>query len=246
MSGLNPQWWSIQAALATVNDIRTITLDLDDTLWYIHPVIKRAEKRLYGWLNENYPRITERYEPADMLNVRKQVIAEFSDRSHDLTFLRRTVLGRMGVAAGYGTDFIDEAFDIFDAVRNDVEIFPEVIPALESLNERYVVIAVTNGNANLDSIGIGHLFSDVVTAARAGAAKPARQVFELAVKVGGARAEQTLHVGDHPEYDVHGARNAGLRTAWVNRDADPWPETFESADIEVTHIGELARWLGQI
>lgn len=181
-----------------------------------------------------------------MLNVRKQVVAEFSDRSHDLTFLRRTVLGRMGVAAGYGTDFIDEAFDIFDAVRNDVEIFPEVIPALESLNERYIVIAVTNGNANLESIGIGHLFSDVVTAARAGAAKPARQVFELAVKVGGARAEQTLHVGDHPEYDVHGARNAGLRTAWVNRDADPWPESFESPDIEVTHIGELGRWLGEI
>ena len=45
-----------------VNGIRTITLDLDDTLWEIHPVIRRAEKRLYEWLGERYPRITEMFD----------------------------------------------------------------------------------------------------------------------------------------------------------------------------------------
>jgi len=227
-----------------VNNICTITLDLDDTLWEIHPVIKRAEKRLYGWLDEHYPRITEMYQPADMFEVRKQVIAEFADRSHDLTFLRRTVLGRVGVAAGYGIDFIDEAFKVFDQVRNDVEIFPEVIPALEALGKHFRVIAVTNGNASLESIGIRHLFDDVVTAAMAGAAKPAPQVFEMAVHVGGASKEQTLHVGDHPFYDVDGARSAGLRTAWVNRNSDIWPEEFDEPEIEVAHIGELPDVLG--
>ncbi len=227
-----------------MNDIRTITLDLDDTLWEIHPVIKRAEQRLYGWLQENYPRITDLYEPTDLRTVRTQVIAEFAEQSHDLTFLRRTVLGRVGVAAGYSTDFIDEAFNVFDEVRNDVDIFPEVIPALEALHDNFVVIAVTNGNASLESIGIDHLFSDVVTAAMAGAAKPARQVFDMAVEVGGATAEQTLHVGDHPLYDVEGARGAGLRTAWVNRTASIWPDEIAAPDIEVTHVGELPGLLG--
>ncbi len=227
-----------------MKDIRTITLDLDDTLWEIHPVIRRAEQRLYEWLGENYPRITGMYEPSDLREVRSQVIIEFADRSHDLTFLRQTVLGRVGVAAGYSTDFIDEAFSVFDAARNDVDIFPEVIPALEALNENFVVIAVTNGNANLELIGIDHLFSDVVTAAMAGAAKPARQVFDMAVQVGGASAEQTLHVGDHPQYDVDGARSAGLRTAWVNRTASSWPEEFAEPEFEVTHVGELPGLLG--
>jgi FMN hydrolase / 5-amino-6-(5-phospho-D-ribitylamino)uracil phosphatase len=222
-----------------VNDIRTITLDLDDTLWEIHPVIKRAEQQLYDWLQENYPRITELYEPTDLRVVRTQVIAEFADRSHDLTFLRRTVLGRVAVAAGYSTDFVDEAFEVFDIARNEVKLFPEVIPALEALNENFVVIAVTNGNANLESIGINHLFSDVVTAAMAGAAKPARAVFDMAVQVGGASAEQTLHVGDHPQYDIDGARSAGLRTAWVNRTASIWPDEFAAPEFEVTHVGEL-------
>ncbi len=237
--GLNSQWSLKPPVTATLNDIRTITLDLDDTLWEIHPVIKRAEQALYDWLSETYPRITELYQPGDLRDVRSQVIAEFDDRAHDLTFLRRTVLGRVASAAGYGGGFIDDAFGVFDAVRNDVELFPEVVPTLESLRDRYKLIAVTNGNANLDTIGIAHLFHDVVTATKAGAAKPARQVFDLAVKVGGASRGQTLHVGDHPEYDVDGARNAGLRTVWVNRSANVWPEHFAMPDIEVTHIGEL-------
>jgi 2-haloalkanoic acid dehalogenase type II len=241
---LNPQWSLNLASTATVNNIRTITLDLDDTLWEIHPVIRRAEQRLYEWLGENFPRINEMYTPADLREVRSQIVIEFADRAHDLTFLRHTVLGRIGVAAGYGTHFIDDAFEVFDEVRNDVYIFPEVIPALEALGERFTLIAVTNGNANLESIGIRHLFDDVATAAMAGAAKPAPEVFDMAVKMGGASKKETLHVGDHAVYDVDGARAAGLRTAWVNRTAMVWPDEYAAPEIEVMHIGELAELLG--
>lgn len=227
-----------------MNDIRTITLDLDDTLWAIHPVIRRAERALYQWLSEHRPRITEKYRPEDMRAMRDQVVADFSDQLHDLTFVRRTVLGRAGSAAGYDESFIDDAFAVFDAVRNDVEIFPEVIPALESLKQRFTLVAVTNGNACLDSIGIAHLFDAIVTAADAGAAKPAQKIFDLAVEIGGASREQTLHVGDHAEYDVDGARNAGLRTVWVNRNADSWPDELAAPDLEVEHVGELPDALG--
>ena len=34
--------------------IRVITLDLDDTLWDIAPVIELAEKSLWAWFEENY------------------------------------------------------------------------------------------------------------------------------------------------------------------------------------------------
>ncbi len=227
-----------------MNDIRTITLDLDDTLWEIHPVIKRAEQHLYGWLSENYPRITQMYTPSELFEARKQVIAEFVDRSHDLTFLRRTVLARVATAAGYSSEFIDAAVAVFDEVRNDVDVFPEVIPTLEILQENFVVIAVTNGNANLESIGIDYLFSDIISASMAGAAKPSRQVFDMAVQAGGATAGQTLHVGDHPLHDVDGARAAGLRTAWVNRAAGIWPQDFAAPELEITHVGELPALLG--
>lgn len=228
-----------------MNDIHTITLDLDDTLWAIHPVIKRAEERLYAWIGEHYPRITEMFEPEDIWALRSEVIADYRDRSHDLTFLRRTVLTRLGHAAGYGDAYVDDAFEVFDEARNDVTLFPEARPALVSLRERFVLIAVTNGNANLDRIGIRDLFDGVVSAAMAGAAKPARPIFDKAVEAGGASAAQTLHVGDHPLYDVHGARDAGLKAILVNRNGDEWPHEYLEPDAEVQHLGELDGLLSQ-
>ncbi len=227
-----------------MQDIRTITLDLDDTLWPIHPVIMRAEQALYDWLEKHYPRITARYSERDLLQLRLDVVTEFPDKSHDFTFMRRKVLARIARAVGYSDDYVDDAMEIFQAQRNDVEMFPEVRPALEQLGERYAVIAVTNGNASLERIGIRNLFDGVVSAASAGAAKPAQRIFDAAVEAGGAEPHETLHVGDHPECDVAGANNAGLRTAWVNRNGAEWPDHLQRPDVIIRDIGELLKYLG--
>ena len=226
--------------MVPVNEIRTITLDLDDTLWEIHPVIHRAEKRLYEWLGEKYPPITAMFSPEDLRGLRKQVVEKHTDKVHDLTFLRHTVLTEAANTAGCRNFVVEEAFAVFDDVRNDVEMFPEARPALAALAKRFKLIAVTNGNASLEKIGIDDLFHGHVNAAMAGAAKPARAIFDAAVAAGGASAAQTLHVGDHPLFDVHGAREAGLRTVWVNRNGDEWPDDYEAPDLQVRHVGELA------
>jgi 2-haloalkanoic acid dehalogenase type II len=229
----------VRKRIPTMQGIRTITVDLDDTLWEIHPVIRRAELRLYEWLGEHYPKVTEMFTAEDMRSLRNEVVREHADRAHDLTMLRRTVLTRAATSAGYEEFQVDEAFAVFDEVRNDVEMFPEARPALLTLRERFSVIAVTNGNANLERIGIADLFDGHINAAMAGAAKPDRPIFEAAVKAGGANPAETLHVGDHPLYDVHGASEAGLRTVWVNRNGDSWPGDYAEPDLEVRHIGEL-------
>jgi putative hydrolase of the HAD superfamily len=226
-----------------VFDIRTITLDLDDTLWDIAPVIRRAEQRLRNWLADNYPRTVEMHQPEDIVELRAEVLAEHPDRAHDLTFVRCQVLARMGVAAGYGDAFVEEAFAVFDEERNTLELFPEVRVALESLASRYTIVAVTNGNARLDRIGIDDLFDAFVSARSAGAAKPAQPIFDAAVEAGGAHAHETLHVGDHPEIDVDGARSAGLRAVWINRNGFEWPGSLPKPDGIVRDLEELDRFL---
>lgn len=227
-----------------MQDIHTITLDLDDTLWAIHPVIERAEAGLYGWLHEHYPRVTEIFSQADIADLRLNIAREYPRMGHDFTFLRRAALARLGNAAGYGDTLVAAAMRVFEALRNDVEVFPEVRPALDALRKNYCVIAVTNGNANLDTIGIRDLFHEVVSAASAGSAKPARAIFDVAVEVGGAPAEQTLHVGDHPEVDVVGANNAGLKSVWVNRNGSDWPDHLQRPDAIVADISGLLSLLG--
>ena len=222
-----------------LHQIRAITIDLDDTLWEIAPVIRRAEAELWCWMEQNRPAVCERYTEESVIELRNQVIEEHWDRNHDFRFLRRVALTRMLETCGYSDDCIDEAFEVFDVHRNRVELFPDVIPTLERLGQRFTIVAVTNGNANLQTIGIRHLFSDVVSAAEVGAAKPARQIFDEAVRRAGTSASETLHVGDHPECDIAGAHGAGLCTAWMNRTGCAWPAHLPAPDAVVATVSEL-------
>lgn len=221
-----------------MHDIRTITLDLDDTLWAIGPVIRRAEERLQAWLVAQYPGVAGSLLPGELAKIRTAVLAENVEHAHDLTFLRREVILRIGQSAGYNVD-TDAAFQVFDDARNDLELFPDVRPALASLKTRFRLIAVTNGNANLEKIGIREYFDGHISARSAGAAKPAPSIFQAAVIAGGAPAEHTLHVGDHPSMDIHGARAAGLRAVWINRNGDEWPQHLARPDAVVRNLREL-------
>lgn len=224
-------------ALQTIN---AITFDLDDTLWAIGPVIARAERVLWEWFGERYPRITDHWDSAGLQKLREQVMQEHDDRAHDLRFLRETVLERMADAVGYDRSLVPSAFAVFDEQRNTVEFFPDALPGLERLADNYSLIALTNGNASLEKIGIRHLFDDVVTASDIGVAKPDARIFAAACERAGLAAENVLHVGDHPELDVEGARLAGMRTAWVNRVDAEWPARLPAPDAEVSTIHELA------
>ena len=219
--------------------IRAITLDLDDTLWEIGPVIRRAEADLWAWLELNYPKITERFTPDASMALREEVMNKHRDKAHDFRYIRRIVLTEMAATVGYEPDFVDEAFSVFDAARNRVELYPDVVPVLKELSTHFRIIAVTNGNANLETIGIRRYFHDVVTAVDVGAAKPAQAIFHKAVDMTGVRADQVLHVGDHPETDVVGAIGAGLRTAWMNTGGVEWPDHLPAPDATVASITEL-------
>jgi putative hydrolase of the HAD superfamily len=222
-----------------VQSIRAITLDLDDTLWAIGPVISRAESELWQWLSEHYPRIPQRVSPQDLLEVRLQIADEYPEKRHDFRFLRRRTLAKVAIDSGYGDELVEAAFEIFDVARNRIEFFPDVLPALESLSTRYRLVAVTNGNANLLKIGIRHLFHDVVTAVDAGVAKPAEPIFAEAARRAGVQRDSILHVGDHPEIDVEGARSAGLRSAWMNRIGADWPAHLPQPDVVLTSMSDL-------
>lgn len=222
-----------------MHQIRVITIDLDDTLWEIAPVIRRAEAELWRWMQQHRPAVCERYTLEAITELRDQIIEEHWERTHDFRFLRRMALTRMLESCGYSDDCVEEAFEVFDVFRNRVELFPDVVPTLERLSERFTIVAVTNGNANLQTIGIRHLFSDVVSAVEVGVAKPARRIFEVALRRAGATGPETLHVGDHPECDIAGARAAGLRTAWMNRTGCAWPGHLPAPDAVVATVSEL-------
>lgn len=223
--------------------LRAITLDLDDTLWPIMPTIHQAERDVKAWLTQHFPAVALHYEPETLGRIREAVLAERPDMHHDLTFIRCEVFARVGRLGGEREGFADKAFSVFDRSRNRVDLFPDASRALVSLAERYPLVAITNGNADLRRIGLDHHFAEIVTAREAGVAKPHTDIFHAAASLLSVEPEDILHVGDHPVHDVHGARDAGMQTAWVNRNGETWPQELDEPDMEVSDLDELAERL---
>jgi putative hydrolase of the HAD superfamily len=220
---------------------RVLSLDLDDTLWPVAPVIAAAEDALLDWLRSRYPTAARGHDAATMRQMRSNVAAEFPERSHDLTFLRHRALAAQFAAAGFPERLSDEALEVFLHARNRVEFYDDVRPALERLRRGYRLFAISNGNADLSRCGIGNLFDGHVTAIGAGAAKPDARIFAALVDMTGVSAAEIIHVGDDPLADVDGARKAGMQAVWLNRGgARKWPDALAPPPRTISTLAEIS------
>lgn len=224
-------------------DIRAIAFDLDDTLWDVGPVIVRAEERLQEWLREHCPRIAERVSVEDMRAARERLARSEPHNAHDFTYLRLTALAGHARECGYAEEVAEHAFRVFFAARNDLQPYADVQPALERLRSRYTLASLSNGNADLELIGLAPLFSLSLNARQIGAAKPHPRCFQHLARDLRLEPRSILYVGDDPLLDVEAARAAGLRTAWMNRALAPWPSDLRPADFDVTDCMQLAALL---
>lgn len=226
---------------AVVERLHALSLDLDDTLWPVAPAIENAERQLDQWLHRRYPRIASAFPVPAMRRLREKIADDRPDLAHDFSAQRRLSLAAAFAACGESTHGVDAAFDVYFEARNQVELYPDAAQALERLARQLPLIGLTNGNADLGRIGIDRHFRFCLSAREAGCAKPARRIFHAACRRLGVPPETVLHVGDDPALDVAGARAAGLRSAWINRDNLRW-EHGPAPDLEFTDLTALADW----
>ena len=232
---LGPTAWRA----AGPGDLRAIAFDLDNTLWDVGPVIVRAEQCLHEWLREHCPRITERVSMEDMRAARERLARSEPHRAHDFTYLRITALAAHARECGYEEAMAERAFEVFFAARNELQPYVDVQPALERLRTRYTLASLSNGNADLELIGLAAFFSVSLNARQIGVAKPHLYCFEKLARDLRVEPQNILYVGDDPFLDVEAARAAGLRTAWMNRSLVPWPPNLEPADLDVADCTQL-------
>jgi len=219
--------------------ISLITLDLDETLWPCPPVIQAAEAALYDWLCAEVPRLVENHTVDTLREHRLTLARSRPEIAHDLTEVRLASLRELLREHGYGEHLAQRASDLFREHRNRVEPFEEVLEVLGRLRERYVLVSVTNGNAQVEHTPLREAFHLSLTAGEVGAAKPHPAMFEAALAFAGVPAEACLHVGDDPHLDVEAARQAGLGAVWMNRDGREWPSGLPPVPWRVSDLREL-------
>ncbi|MEO7052309.1 MAG: HAD family hydrolase [Rhodanobacter sp.] len=224
--------------------IRALTLDLDDTLWPVLPALERADQAVDAWLRQHHPDVARAWPISAMRELRARVAAERLDLAHDFTTQRQLTLQHVFAASGIVEAPIDTLWEIYFAARNQVELYPDSLPALERITAHWPLASLTNGNADLARVGIERHFVHHVCARDHGAAKPEPGIFLAAAQLLGVAPHEVLHVGDDPAMDVRGAREAGLRSAWINRARRPWPaEMGAPPELDLPDLTALADWL---
>jgi putative hydrolase of the HAD superfamily len=223
--------------------VRAICFDLDNTLWDVWPVIIRAEQKMYDFLAQRYPRVVATMTLEMMRSAREQTAAAYPQMAHDFTFLRMQTLRDHAREFGYAEAMAEEAFDAFIRARNEVDLYADVLPALEQLRGRYRLFTASNGNADLAKIGLAHFFERTIAARHVGALKPDAAIFHKVIEGTDLQAADVVYVGDDPHLDVEGARGAGMQSIWIDRQGVQWPPEIAPPAHTIRSLTDLLQLL---
>lgn len=230
--------------------IKCITFDLDDTLWAVDPVIVEANNTLYQWLAEHATAFVQCYQLRDFGHLKTRALDAYPEISHSVTLIRLKQLEIGLLGAGYTAEqavaLSHQAFEVFIEARNQVELFEHARTMLEHLKDSgYRIGALSNGNADVNRVGLGDIFDFALNADGVGKEKPHPLMFEQMLQQQQLRPEQVIHIGDNPHHDIVGAKNVGLWTIWVNLNQRAWPDAIP-ADHAVTCLKEIPERVAQI
>ena len=156
--------------------------------------------------------------------------------------LRALLHGRdLDRPVGEAVDHVMEGF-------GTLGVHPDVPDGVRGLADHGLrLVTLTNGSTAtserlLGSAGLLDHFERLMSVEQAGVWKPARAAYVHALDVCGVEADRAVLVAVHP-WDVDGAQRAGLRGAWLNRQAAPYPAHFRAPDLEVSDLAARARRL---
>jgi 2-haloacid dehalogenase len=112
----------------------------------------------------------------------------------------------------------------------------DAAPAMERLVAAGVqVVTLTNGGAEatirlLAAAGLDRYVDRAISVEEVGRWKPRPEPYRHAVSVLGRGPGEVALVAAH-DWDVHGAKRAGLVTGWCSRSGQPFPDVFAPPDV---------------
>jgi 2-haloalkanoic acid dehalogenase type II len=197
--------------------IKAVLFDLDDTLWPVETVIMQAELTLYQWMEVHTPKVVQNV-TIESMRKRRQALVKTNPRfEYDLWALRHTMLSQVFHEFGSDQSLADQAMAVFAHARNQVQLYDDVIPVLKQLNLEVSLGSISNGFADLQSIGLASYFKVSLAAHSFGCAKPDPRIFRAACAALDLRPQEVLFVGDDLALDVAAAQQVGMQGIWMNR-----------------------------
>ena len=163
---------------------------------------------------------------------------------HDLRTLEAQMLGeRLGISEDDARARIDnEIYGTWVQVLDRVSPYPYVKECVQSIKEAGLAVAVTSDfpvGDKLARLGLDGMFDCQMWTEEAGYLKPHPESFLMIAECLGIPPGEILYVGNSYEYDIIGAKRAGLYAA--HRVRRPVANTI--ADFTFSDYRDLCRWV---
>jgi YjjG family noncanonical pyrimidine nucleotidase len=206
-----------------MKNYKIILFDLDHTLWDYETNSREALSELYldfelaskgieeeKFLQTFYVINNELWDLYDRGQLHRDVIR--NERFHKILLALGVDDYTMSLALS--NEYINES----PKKKNLIDGCKDV---LDYLHPKYHLVIITNGfdeiqSTKLSSSGILPYFKSIVTSARAGHKKPAKEIFEFALQENKIFPEEAIMVGDNLLTDIAGATNAQIDTVFFN------------------------------
>ena len=221
--------------------IETVFFDGDQTLWDFDTLMRRALSATLTELRRLCPgAATDRLRVDSMIADRQSVADELRGREFNLERVRLAAFRKTVTRLKLRGEGLAEHLTAFYLQRrfSDVELYPETLATLTTLQRRYNLGLLSNGNGYPDRSGLSGIFSVVVLSQDHDIAKPDRRLFDIAAAETSSEAGQIAMVGDSLAHDVTAAQAVGWRGIWLNRDSVPCPDQH-SPDAQITSLAQL-------
>jgi putative hydrolase of the HAD superfamily len=230
--------------------IQHIFFDLDRTLWDYESNCRAALHEIYLRLIE--PELPVGFETFYALfqHENHRLWTMFSANQIEKEMLRqqrfRLTLKNLHFENNGLADQIEKAFILEMPAKN--KLFPGTKEMLLELHGNYQLHILSNGfdevqEHKLEQSGIRSFFGKVITSDLAGFRKPSEHMFRFALEITGAANHNSLMVGDDPNVDIIGARNAGILAVLFNTSAI---EHSLSDLLEITHLSQIPELLSEL
>jgi putative hydrolase of the HAD superfamily len=131
-------------------------------------------------------------------------------------------------------------------------LFPEARSVLGMMREAgdLRLGLVTNGLAclqreKIQGAGLEAYFDAICVSGDVGEGKPDAKPFRVILERLGVQPDEALMVGDRLDTDVAGARSAGIRAVWLDRENRALDDAA-LADARIASLEELVRWVPRL
>ncbi|MFD2671690.1 HAD family hydrolase [Marinicrinis sediminis] len=105
--------------------------------------------------------------------------------------------------------------------RHHYTLYPDVAKTFDQLAKRYTICLISNSHPiSVEQLGLHSwvLSTRVFTAKQSGFRKPAREMYQYALKKSGYHAADAVMIGDSKRNDIFGATRAGIDAIWIQRE----------------------------